>query len=115
MYTHPMIFLRQHIFLIMLVTVVLLFSMTASHCAWIAQVLDTPSSSSLLFSQNELAEDSQEGTHTSTPSFLPSDALVTNLTASRPVLLSVQRAPDDQAFHLPQIYFDIFVPPQKLS
>jgi hypothetical protein len=115
MYTHAMIFLRQHIFLIMLVTFILLFSTTARHCAWIAQVLDTPSSLSLLFSQSELAEDSQDDTHTSTPSFFPPDALITNLTAPCTVLFSAQRAPDDQTFYLPQIYFDIFVPPQKLS
>ena len=112
LYTEPMVFLRQHIFLAMLVTAVLLFSMSATHCAWIFQVSDEVSAS-LFFSHSELAEDSQEDTHASPHPIIPLDVLITYLSVFQPRLLSKQLTPLDQVFHLPQVYLDIFVPPQK--
>lgn len=108
-----MVILRQHIILIMLVAMVLLFSMSASHCSWIAQAQDNPTSS-LLFSHNEFGEDNQEYSHASTSSFLPPDTLATYATTFHPVLFSTELTPVDHSYHLHQIYFDIFVPPQKI-
>lgn len=110
-----MVFLRQHIFLTMLVTAVLLFSMSASHCAWIFQIIDGTPSSSLFFSHNELGEDSQEETDSPACLLLPPDVLIPHSVTSHPMLFTTHLTPDDQIFHLPQIYFDIFVPPQNLS
>lgn len=109
-----MVILRQHIILIMLVAMVLLFSISASHCSWITQAQDNPTSSSLLFSHNEFGEDNQEDSHASASSFLPPDALATYATTFHPVLFSTELTPIDQSYLLPQIYFDIFVPPQKI-
>lgn len=110
-----MVILRQHIILIMFVAIALLFSMSASHYSWIAQVLDTPMSSSLHFSHNEFGEENLEDSHYSTSSFLPPDTLATYATTFHPVLFSTELTPADQSYHLPTIYFDIFVPPQKLG
>lgn len=111
----PMVFLRQHIFLTMLVTSVLLFSMSVSHCAWIFQVMDDTPSLSLHLSYNERDVDSQEDTSTPISLLFPPDVLTPHSAASHPRLFSTQLAPDNQIFHLPQICFDIFVPPQNLS
>lgn len=110
-----MIILRQHIILIMLVAIVLLFSMSASHCFWIAQVLDNPTSSSPLFSHNEFGEENHEDSHASASSFLPPDTLAAYATTFHPILFLSELTPVDQSFHLPQIYYDIFVPPQKFG
>ena len=110
-----MVILRQHIILIMLVAMVLLFSMSASHCSWIAQVLDNPSSSSLVLDHDELGEDNQEDANASAYSLLPPDILATYVITFHPALFSTERTPVDQSFHLPRVYFDIFIPPQKIS
>lgn len=110
-----MVILRQHSILIMLVATALFFSMSASHCSWTAQILDNPTSSALLLSHNEFGEEDQEDSHASAYSFLPQDILATYATTFHPVLLSIKLTPVDQCLHLPQIYFDIFVPPQKFS
>jgi len=75
---------------------------------------DTPSSS-LHLNYNELGEDIQEDQYSPACLLLHPDVLTPHSVASHPEQLSMQLTPDDQSFHLPQIYFDIFIPPQILS
>ena len=110
-----MAIMRQHIFLIMLVTTALLFSMAASHCALITKVADTTTSSSLFFSHNQLAEDSLEDSHILAASFLLPEALICHSSAPQYRLHSTQLTLHEKTFYLPQIYFDIFVPPQVIN
>lgn len=77
--------------------------------------MDNTPSSFMHLSYNDLDEESQEDRYSPACLLLPPDILISHSVASHPRQLSTQLTPDDQSFHLPQIYFDIFVPPQILS